>query len=169
MRGWREAARLAACVALAGSAACHGPSPGPFPEERRPLPEERKPPPEVRPPVPEQRPAPAALTDAAVVAIVEKQLGDAGAGCREVRWDTALRPAGATVPDGPGERTMPFDGYFVFVDLMPEANWGHPALYLLVTSDGRRVEVAHREFPPYADDYPASFRKLTIGACGHRP
>ena len=62
---------------------------------------------------------------------------------------------------------MPFDGYFVFVDLKPEANWGHPTLYLMVSDDGAQVDVARAEFPPYASAYPPTFHKLTRGECAH--
>ncbi len=105
-----------------------------------------------------------ALTDADIEAAVKKHVDAAEAARCEVHWDTALKAAGAMVPDGQGEREMPFDGYFVFVDLLPEANWGHPTLYLLVDAAGHRVEVAHRELPPYFEGYPATFRKLSLGA-----
>lgn len=164
----RPAAGILLCAL--GAAAC-----------RSSLPEERRaPPPEdeqlARPPAatadvaaPSARGSrPQAPTDAEILAIVKKQIGDAGAACVEVRWDTSMRSAGDSVPAGPAVEKVPFDGYFVFVDLLPEANWGHPALYLFVAPGGQRVEAARGQFPPYADDYPPSFHKLTLGTCRRR-
>ena len=105
-----------------------------------------------------------ALTDADITAIVRRHLDKAQVTPCEVRWDTALRGEGEIVQAGPAEQPMPFEGHLVFVDLQPEANWGHPVLYLFVTPDGRRVEVAQGQFPPYFEGYPASFRTLTLGA-----
>jgi hypothetical protein len=34
---------------------------------------------------------------------------------------------------------MPFDGYFVFIDLLPQANWSHPARVLLVRANGEQT------------------------------
>jgi hypothetical protein len=79
-----------------------------------------------------------------------------------VHWDGALRATGEQVPGVPLDWPMPFTGHFVFVDLAPEANWGHPALYLAVSPDGGRVESVAREFPPFAGDYPPSFRTFRI-------
>ena len=56
----------------------------------------------------------------------------------------------------------PSRGTFVFVDLNPEANWGHPTLYVFVSLDGEQVQVVRREFPPYSGAYPASFRTFTL-------
>ncbi|UFS69808.1 hypothetical protein LPW11_18200 [Geomonas sp. RF6] len=57
---------------------------------------------------------------------------------------------------------MPFDGYYVFVDLMPKANWGHPAFSLLISSDGNKTQLFHTEFPPHLDDYPETYRELML-------
>jgi len=55
---------------------------------------------------------------------------------------------------------MPFDGYFVFIDLLPQANWGHPARCLLIRSDGAEVQATDVHFPP--DLGPDGYRTLVI-------
>jgi len=39
------------------------------------------------------------------------------------------------------------DATLLFIDLIPEANWAHDCLYLLVQSDGR-VKKAYHQWPP---------------------
>ena len=53
-----------------------------------------------------------ALTDSEIGAIVRKHLGDASTKRCEVHWDTAVRAAGARVQAGPGDVSVPFEGYF---------------------------------------------------------
>ena len=42
----------------------------------------------------------------------------------------------------------PSDGWFVFIDDMPQANWNHPCRYVLVTSEGEMV-IVDSDTPPH--------------------
>ena len=77
-------------------------------------------------------------------------------------WDTTPRKTGEDVLVGRKTMVMPFDGYFVFADLLPLANWGHPARCLLISSDGEEVQAFEAEFPPYLGFYPDSYRELRL-------
>jgi len=59
---------------------------------------------------------------------------------------------------------MPFDGYILFIDKEPKANWGHPTLYYLINSKSFEVQIIkNAEFPPYSGDYyqsPGTFKVL---------
>ncbi|MFW9866513.1 MAG: hypothetical protein ACFFEN_10500 [Candidatus Thorarchaeota archaeon] len=58
---------------------------------------------------------------------------------------------------------IPFDGYLLFIDKEPKANWGHPTLYYLINSESMEVKVIkNAEFPPYFDYYqsPSTFKVL---------
>lgn len=48
-------------------------------------------------------------------------------------------------------KEMPFDGYRIFIDLEPKANWSHPALYLLTDIQMQQTEVFKSEFPPWEE------------------
>lgn len=79
-----------------------------------------------------------------------------------IHWDTRPRTAGEPVVLGRKGQSMPFDGYFVFIDLLPQANWGHPARCLLIRLDGGEVQSHEVEFPPHVGDYPPSYRTLRL-------
>jgi hypothetical protein len=48
-------------------------------------------------------------------------------------------------------KTMPFDGYRIFIDLEPKANWSHSALYLLTDIQMQQTEVFKSNSPPWEE------------------
>jgi len=103
------------------------------------------------------------LDEDQVAALVRGQLTEREAASSIVRWDTAPRRAGEALRLGRDEHEMPFDGYFVFVDLLPMANWAHPARMLLIDGEGQRVEAVDVRFPLFPDAaYPPSFRLVDL-------
>jgi len=42
--------------------------------------------------------------------------------------------------------SIPVQGTVLFIDLYPDANWGHPCLYLLVAHD--KISTIKHNFPP---------------------
>jgi hypothetical protein len=74
--------------------------------------------------------------------------------------DTQLKDGGVGIQLGKREVTMPFRGYFLFVDLLPMANWGHPALGVFLSETGDQVMAVPTEFPPFFGDPPATYRQL---------
>ena len=80
-----------------------------------------------------------------------------------IHWDTTLKKRGDAISLGQRQLFMPFDGYFVFIDLVPQANWGHPARCLLVRADCQEVQHLDVSFPPHIGTYPDSFRTLSLG------
>jgi len=61
---------------------------------------------------------------------------------------------------------MPFVGYFVFVDLEPMNNWGHPALGIFVSRDGTQIDTKELRFPPFFGECPPHYRQLEFAAIG---
>jgi hypothetical protein len=100
-----------------------------------------------------------------VAAIVRSRLSDEEATKAIVRWDTTPKRAGEALRFGPRQYEMPFDGYFVFVDLVPLANWSHPARVVLIGRDDGSVETLDVSFPPFPDAaYPPRFRLVELFA-----
>jgi hypothetical protein len=81
--------------------------------------------------------------------------------CR-VFYDTAIKDAGDPVRIGLRELPMPFRGIRVFVDLMPNANWGHRVVYLLASPDLTRFVRYEDQFPPFSGDVPDHWRALSL-------
>ena len=103
------------------------------------------------------------LNEDQVAALVRSRLSDNEASSSIVRWDTEPRRAGEPIHLGRRRYEMPFDGYFVFIDLLPQANWSHPARVVLIDGEGRRAEAFDVEFPPFPDAaYPPRFRTLDL-------
>lgn len=102
------------------------------------------------------------LDEAAIIAIARRHVEEHSRVQSVVHWDRTLRSAGDLVRVGRSERSMPFAGYSVFIDLAPRANWGHPARTLLISADGTQVQAFEVQFPPYLDDYPDSYLTLTL-------
>lgn len=71
-------------------------------------------------------------------------------------WNQTLFRKGDNIHAGQREHTFPFCGYHVFVDLMPQANWGHPVLHLFIDEYLENVKVIKDQFPPWFDDLPES-------------
>lgn len=102
-----------------------------------------------------------------ILAIAAEHLSAEEAAGAAVRWDTQPRRAGERIRLGPQEQSMPFDGYFVFIDLAPMMNWSHPARVLMIAEDGGDVVAHEASFPPFPDRaYPESFRILRLGRSG---
>ncbi len=67
-----------------------------------------------------------------------------------IYWYKRVIPKGEPLRAGPQTFTMPFDGYLVFVDLAPGANWAHPCNFVLVGIDALSTQVIDSSFPPAA-------------------
>jgi hypothetical protein len=80
--------------------------------------------------------------------------------CR-IYFDTAVKETGDSVSLGLREEKMPFRGIRVFIDLMPNANWGHRAAYLLASEDFKQSVWRESQFPPFNGDPPAGWVLLT--------
>jgi hypothetical protein len=51
----------------------------------------------------------------------------------------------------------------VFVDRVPQANWGHSCRYLLIDREDGRVESIDAQFPPFMRGVPKTLRVLWKG------
>ena len=77
-----------------------------------------------------------------------------------VMLDSRLRRRGEVLRLGARQLTLPADSFDVFVDLMPQANWGHAAAHVLIDANSglyRREEVS---FPPEDVDTPELFVEI---------
>ena len=77
-----------------------------------------------------------------------------------VMLDSRLWRRGEVIRLGARQLTLPADSFDAFVDLMPQANWGHPAAHVLIDADSgiyRREEVS---FPPEEVDTPERFVEI---------
>ena len=79
-----------------------------------------------------------------------------------VYLDTQLKQAGESILVPRQTLSMPFAGYFIFVDLVPMANWSHAALGIFVSQDGMKAESTPLRFPPFFGKLPAHFRTLEL-------
>lgn len=78
-------------------------------------------------------------------------------------WESIPRKAGERIQAGPTSIQMPFDGYHVFVDLHPGANWSHPALSILVPEEEEQeIQVVQISFPPFPGDPEPPYIKLEL-------
>ncbi len=75
-------------------------------------------------------------------------------------WDNKLLEKGDKIKIGFKEFVMPFQGFLVFVDLEPKANWGHRCLYFLIDSQSFEYKIVEGEFPPYLGKYPESYKVI---------
>lgn len=66
-----------------------------------------------------------------------------------VYLDSEEISAGASVQVGRKTVEAPWDAYMSFVDLRPEANWGHDCRYLLVNRRTGEVKSYAASFPPF--------------------
>ena len=80
-----------------------------------------------------------------------------------VYFDTQLKQDGDSIPVPKETLSMPFAGYFVFVDLQPAANWSHPALGIFVSEDFTKADTVELRFPPFLGECPEQYRKLDLG------
>ncbi|MEO5329630.1 MAG: hypothetical protein H7829_15475 [Magnetococcus sp. THC-1_WYH] len=79
-----------------------------------------------------------------------------------VYLDTQLKMPGESIALGRQTFVVPFVGYFVFIDLMPIANWGHPAMGVLLAEKGEDVFVVQCEFPPFFGNPPETIRQVPL-------
>jgi hypothetical protein len=82
----------------------------------------------------------------------------------QVYYDTNIKRAGDPVRIGLREVAMPFRGFVVFVDLMPNANWGHRVAYFLASEDLTQCVRYNEQFPPFGADVPDQWRGLALTA-----
>lgn len=99
--------------------------------------------------------------DRALMELVRRNLGTQDAKDFRAYYDTEVKDAGDPVGIGPREVPMPFRGVRLFVDLMPDANWGHRAVYLLASQDLKHSVRYEVQFPPFSGDVPDQWRALT--------
>lgn len=59
---------------------------------------------------------------------------------------------------------VPWDGHIVFVDLEPEANWGHSCCYLAIRLEGDDVIEFAAQMPPFLQAETSNFHFLWKGS-----
>jgi hypothetical protein len=73
-------------------------------------------------------------------------------------------PAGSVI-EIDGEEKQLFSPVMVaFVDLKPEANWGHDCRYLFVDPETGELQTAVAQFPPFLRDVPETLQVIWKGA-----
>ncbi len=98
----------------------------------------------------------------ALAGLVRRNLSAQDAKDCRVYYDTEVKDAGQPVRVGLREVPMPFRGVCVFVDLMPNANWGHRVAYLLASQDLKHSKKYEDQFPPFGGDVPDHWRALSL-------
>jgi hypothetical protein len=66
-------------------------------------------------------------------------------------WNKRIVLEGEEIRAGLQVFQMPFDGFVVFVDLAPHANWAHPTVFILVSSKTLEAKTVESSFPPLMD------------------
>ena len=64
-------------------------------------------------------------------------------------WNKSVLKKGKLIRIGKKNIEMPFDGYLLFIDLEPKANWGHSVLYILINSSNLESKTLKEQFPPF--------------------
>jgi hypothetical protein len=77
--------------------------------------------------------------------------------------DRDLKRASDPVSVGDVVIDVPWESHIVFVDLEPEANWGHACAYLAIRFDGDDVIEFTARMPPFMKAEASSFRLLWCG------
>jgi hypothetical protein len=103
------------------------------------------------------------LNDAVILARLKPLIPQERQAEAVVYLDTRIKADGDLIQLGKRQVAMPFRGYFIFVDLLPIANWGHPALGVFLSETGDQVTSVPTNFPPFFGDPPATYRKLSLG------
>jgi hypothetical protein len=98
--------------------------------------------------------------DKALMELVRRNLSPQDTENFRVYYDTEVKNEGDPVRIGLREVPMPFRGVRVFVDLMPNANWGHRVAYLLASPDLKHCVRYEEQFPPFGADVPDEWRAL---------
>ncbi len=102
------------------------------------------------------------LSDEEIIALLKPVIPKEQIAEAKIYLDTELKESGEIVSIGRKAYPMPFAGYFIFIDLMPMANWGHPALGVFVNQEEKRVVTIESEFPPFFGDPPSTYRRLFL-------
>jgi hypothetical protein len=100
--------------------------------------------------------------DTALAAVVYRHIPAVDVKVCRVYYDAEIKDMGDLVRVGLHEVRMPFRGIQVFVDLMPNANWGHHVTYLLVSDDLTQCVPYQEQFPPFSGDVPDRWRELAL-------
>ena len=66
-----------------------------------------------------------------------------------VYLDTEELPTGSTIEIDGREVRLPWKGVLVFIDMEPQANWGHACRYLLFDLASGEMLSFEAQFPPY--------------------
>jgi hypothetical protein len=98
-----------------------------------------------------------------LVEIVRAQLGDAVLAKSIVYLSTGPLQAGLTLECGDVAVEAPWNADVVFVDLAPEANWGHACCYFAIRVDADEALRFPAQMPPFLKAGSASFRLLWRG------
>ena len=104
------------------------------------------------------------IDDRALREFVQRNLSPQDAKDCRVYCDTEIKDAGTPVRIGLREVSMPFRGVRVFVDLMPNANWGHRVAYLLASQDLTHCVRYDEQFPPFSGDVPDHWQTVPLTA-----
>jgi hypothetical protein len=84
--------------------------------------------------------------------IAERVLSTLSNGERDksvIYLDTKELPAGSTIEIAEREVRLPWQGVLAFIDLEPQANWGHACRYLLFDRASGEMLSFEAQFPPY--------------------
>jgi len=95
-----------------------------------------------------------ALTADEVITIITPFLSESEFTHALVYWNTACLAPGDSVCIGNRDLAITEPGMWVFMDLMPEANWAHPCRYLLITLADRSVTPIEGHLPPFRGGIP---------------
>ena len=94
---------------------------------------------------------------------VRDHLGPAQLETVIVYLDQDLKHTGEQVSFGNVNVTLPWEGYIVFVDLDPKANWGHACSYFVIGQDSHEFLEIAAEMPPFLKAEASSFNLLNRG------
>ena len=101
-----------------------------------------------------------ALSESDLLRIVLDRLSQRQFSECNVYLDHRRKMAGELVHVALKKVPMPFPGHVVFVDLAPQANWGHPVAYFLVNDENEDTVRLDGQFPPPSDEMRLHFRIL---------
>jgi hypothetical protein len=98
----------------------------------------------------------------AVMDLVHRNLSTSDPQGYRVYYDTQIKDVGELVRVGLREVPMPFRGFRVFVDLVPNANWGHRVAYLLASENMTQCVRYDEQFPPFSGDVPVNWCTMPL-------
>lgn len=77
-----------------------------------------------------------------------------------VYYDEQVLPANTEIEIDGQKFVMPWAGVVAFVDLEPQANWGHACRYSLVNIETGETRVVDARFPPFLRGYSDTIRVI---------